>query len=642
MSRPLDAHFRDYTRTHHQPEGARGYIIENGHQASLSDKDAILNEWDEQEPLDLASTGRQTRPLPPRIDFQPAGRKYFRLDETDRPALRLARQRLMLGAGIYVFACVIVALRLMDLAMFPDENNARHRAARAGSDAPLRADIVDRNGVLLATQLRTASVYADPHDIIDPEEVTAKLGNVIPELDREKLLAQLTSDRRFVWIKRNISPAEQAAIFKLGLPGINFQNEERRVYPQGNLTSHIIGAASIDNIGVAGIEKTRDDDLKTRREPLKLSIDIRMQHIMRRELAAQVVKHRALGGAGIIMDAHTGELLSMVSLPDYDPTDIGGASEEARFNRNTLGVYEMGSTFKIFTSALALDKGIVTFNDKFDAAHPIHVGRFTISDFHPENRALTVPEIFMYSSNIGTVHIAEATGRENQQTFLTSLGFTRKAPLELPDLGEPLVPNPWRDINMMTVSYGHGMAISPIHLTRAVSAIVNGGTLPTPTLLHRDDNTTEQDPRIISEKTSKLMRKMLRLVVLGGTGTKGEVPGYFVGGKTGTAEKAKSGHYAEKALISSFIGAFPIYDPRYVVMVMLDEPKGDASTYGFATGGWVSAPVVSRVIQEMATLYSIPPADLDDPAIHRALDIQLPGTEKTEKGATLASYATDH
>ena len=582
---------------------------------------------------------RANRPLPPRIDFQPAGSKYFHVDDTDRPAVRLARQRLMVGAGLYLLACCVIALRLMDLAMFPEETGSiRHRAS-AGSVEPLRADIVDRNGVLLATQLRTASIYADPKTVHDPEDTADKIISIIPEIDRERLVTQLTSDRRFVWLKRNITPAQQALIHKMGLPGISFQTEERRVYPQGSLTSHIIGAASIDNQGLAGIEKTQDDDLKTRRDPLKLTLDIRLQHVMRRELTAQVVKHRALGAAGMVMDAKTGEIISMVSLPDYDPADIGAASEEARFNRNTLGVYEMGSTFKIFTTALALDRGVVDFSDGYDASQPIRVGRFTISDFHPQGRWLSVPEIFMYSSNIGTVHMAMATGRENQQAFLSQMGMTHRASLELPDMGDPLVPNPWRDVNMMTVSYGHGMAVSPLHLVRGVAAVVNGGTLPKPTLIKTNHSADIQGQRVISEKTSQQMRRLLRLVVQGGTGAKADVPGYFVGGKTGTAEKNKNGRYAEKSLMSSFIGAFPINDPRYVVMVMMDEPKGDASTFGYATGGWVAAPVVSKIVQEMATLYGIPPAEIDDPMIHRALDIQL---ETPEKGPTLASFASDH
>lgn len=634
MSRSLDHHFRDYARAHHQ-NGAP--IIEDAVQGAVGED--ALSAWDNQEPLDLASTGRPSRPLPLRVDFQPAGSKYFRVDDTDRPAVRRARGRLYFGAAVYLVGCVVIALRLMNLAMFPDENVGQNHLASKAHGGLVRADIVDRNGVLLATQLRTASMYADPHSIQDPEDVADKLLTVMPNLDRERLVSQLTSDRRFIWLKRNISPAEQAAIFKMGIPGVHFQTEERRIYPQGNLTSHIIGATNIDNQGLAGIEKTQDDDLKTRRDPLKLTLDIRLQHVMRRELAAQVVKHRALGAAGMIMDVKTGEILSMVSLPDYDPTNIGAASEEARFNRNTLGVYEMGSTFKIFTTALALDKNVVGFSDGYDARQPIKVGRFTISDFHPENRWLSVPEIFMYSSNIGTVHMAMATGREQQQAFMNALGMTHRASVELPDRGDPLVPNPWRDVNMMTVSYGHGMAVSPLHLMRGVAAMVNGGTLPQPTLVKREGAEIEPGQRVISEKTSKLMRKLLRLVVVGGTGSKAEVPGYYVGGKTGTAEKAKNGRYAEKALMSSFVGAFPMQNPRYVLMVMMDEPKGDASTYGYATGGWVSAPVVSRVIQEMATLYGIPPADLDDPHIQNALAIQLP---QKEKGPTLASFGTDH
>ncbi len=370
-----------------------------------------------------------------------------------------------------------------------------------------------------------------------------------------------------------------------------------------------MGFTGVDNLGLAGIEQSLDDTLRSSATPLALSLDVRIQHILAEELAASMREFRAIGAAGMVLDARTGEIVAMMSLPSFDPSRPGTADDEARFNRASLGVYEMGSVFKIFTTALALDRRVVTLDDGYDVRHPIKVSRFTIRDFKPKGPWLSVPEIFIYSSNIGTVHMAMDAGTKAQQEFLNDLGFLSAPALELPEVGQPMVPSPWREINTMTISYGHGLAVSPLQLMSAVAAIVNGGVLRPATLLKRSNGDTVRGKRVIKSETSQQMRQLMRLVVTDGTGRKANSEGYLVGGKTGTADKLSGRRYSNNARIASFVGAFPMDDPRYVVFAMIDEPKGNKSTHGYATGGWVAAPVVSRLVGRMGPLMGLQPAD---------------------------------
>jgi cell division protein FtsI (penicillin-binding protein 3) len=422
----------------------------------------------------------------------------------------------------------------------------------------------------------------------------------------------------------------------LGIPGLHFQREERRVYPQGSLTSHIVGFAGTDSVGLGGLEKQFDGMLRDGAQPLKLSLDVRIQHILREEIGRQMVKFDGIGGAGVMLDANTGEVIAMVSLPDFDPNLTGTAAEDARFNRATLGVYEMGSTFKIFNTALALDSGSATMKSGYDATNPIRIARFTINDYHAKRRWLSVPEIFMYSSNIGSVKMALDFGSDAQRGFMDKLGFLAPVSVELPERGTPMAPSPWRQINTMTIAFGHGIAVSPLHLASGVASIVNGGTRWPVTVLKRDPAVRAVGKQVISKRTSKQMRQLLRLVVENGTGRKAAAEGYLVGGKTGTAEKpGKSGAYARKALLSSFVAAFPIHDPRYVVLVMIDEPKGNKESHGYATGGWVAAPAVRRIVSRSAPLLGLFPMDEESPEIRQVLNIELP----LEKGRKrLASF----
>ncbi len=545
-------------------------------------------------------------------------------ENAQKKALDVARTRLLVGSTLMTAAFLIIGLRLVDVTVFSDTSPSHQTATRTVETVKRmeRADIVDRNGVLLATNLTTASLYANPEKIPDPQGAARALVNVLPELSEAEVALQLSAEKEFVWLSRNLTPRQQFEVNRLGFPGFDFRHEQRRVYPQGRLGAHVVGFTSIDNDGLAGIEKSFDDALTNRAEPVALSIDVRVQQIMRRELSVQIEKFKAIGGSGIVLDVRTGEIVSLVSLPDFDPNEANKVSDDERFNRTTLGVYELGSIFKIFNHAIALETGAARLNSHYDARKPIRVARFRISDFHPENRWLTVPEIFMYSSNIGSAKMAIDIGSTAQRKFLTELGMLRRSSVELPEQARPIYPATWREINTMTISYGHGIAVSPLHAASAVAAVINGGVLYPATLIRRGD-TPPEGKRVFSPQTSEKMRRLLRLVVENGTGRNAGSPGYLVGGKTGTAEKQVGGRYKRDALISSFIGVFPMNAPRYVVMVHLDEPKGIKETHGFATGGWTAAPVVGRVVSQIAPLFGIAPVDESSPAIRRALTVNV-------------------
>jgi cell division protein FtsI (penicillin-binding protein 3) len=528
----------------------------------------------------------------------------IRLEGAHVRVLETARNRLLVTGTVFALAFLIVAGRLIDLTVFDQTGDAR-LAEGAVPDTTGRGAIVDRNGVILATSLPTASLYADSHEIMDPRAAADSLMTVLPDFDRERLVERL-SEGRFVWIRRNLSPNEQYAVNRLGIPGLHFEIEERRVYPHDRAAAHVLGLTDVDGRGIAGVEKTFDRDLSAGKT-LQLSMDIRVQDMLRQEMAAAVSEYRAIGGAGVVLDVHTGEVLAMVSLPDFDPNTPGEDSVDVRFNRAAKGVYEMGSTFKLFTVAMALDSGTTTLRGGYDASKPLRVARYTIRDFHAENRWLSVPEILVHSSNIGAAQMALDVGGPAQRRYLGRLGLLTRANVELPESGKPLTPHPWRDINTMTVGFGHGIAVSPLQLATAVAAVVNGGLWRPATVLARDGSATPAGERVFSAKTSAQLRGLMRLVVRYGTGKKADVPGYLVGGKTGTAEKLVAGRYSRDARIASFVGAFPIDAPRYVVLAMLDEPKGNESTLNYATGGWIAAPVVGRLVSRMAPLLGIAP-----------------------------------
>jgi cell division protein FtsI (penicillin-binding protein 3) len=564
-------------------------------------------------------------PCKPR-HFKPPPCAPVALDEPAQQTLEIGRTRLLVTAGLFAVAFAVIALRLVDVTLVKPTGETRlARNHVAGKVEASRADIVDRNGVLLATTLASPSLFANPKQILDAREATKKLIGVLPDLSEAEVLAKLTSDRSFVWLKRHLTPRQQFEVNRLGVPGFAFEREERRVYPDGNLVAHVLGYSGIDNKGLAGIERGFDDILKERKEPLQLSIDLRLQHILHEELTRGVQDFTALGGAGIVMDVRSGEVLALVSLPDFDPNKSSTATPETTFNRVTLGTYEMGSIFKTFTAAMALDAHTTTLAGSYDASHPITVGRFVIHDYHNMHRWLSVPEIFEYSSNIGAARMAMDAGSDRFKEFLGRLGLLRAPAFEIPEIGAPTVPSPWREVSTMTIAFGHGISVSPLQVAIAASAVVNGGILHQATLVKPPQGYVPAGQQVMSARTSEDMRRLMRLVVEQGTGKDAAAPGYLVGGKTGTAEKVSGKGYAHKALLSSFLGAFPINNPRYLVLAIIDEPHGNAKSHGFATGGWTAAPVVGRSVARMAPLLGVDPVDESAPEIRRALVIDTPG-----------------
>ncbi|MDT7950586.1 MAG: penicillin-binding protein 2 [Acetobacteraceae bacterium] len=499
--------------------------------------------------------------------------------------------------------------------------------AEPAHDAPHpRATITDRNGEILAVSLPTAGVYANPKEMMDPDDVAAKLKSVLPSLDLATVSARLHSDKQFAWIARGISPRQQLAINNLGIPGIYFQPTERRRYPQGRVAAQVLGGVDVDGKGVAGVERYFEQRLHDDAEPLRLSLDVRVQAVVRDELAKSMEEFHAIGACGIVMDVRTGEVIAMVSLPDYDANKFGTATPEERFNRAVTGMYEPGSTFKLQTAAMTLDSGVGHLWSTYDAAHNIKIGRFTISDFEGKHRVLTLPEVIAYSSNLGAAHMAQAMGAERQRAWLQAMGMFKRVGIELPEQGQPIVQPAanWKDVVTMTVGFGHGIAVSPLHVVRGTAAIANGGIVLRPTILAPEpDMAARSGTQVMAHGTSDTMRKLMRLVVTDGYGKPADVPGYFVGGKTGTAEK-NSGHgYKKHSNISAFMSVFPMNAPKYAVYFMLDEPKGNASTGGFSTAGAVSAPGAGRVIARIAPMLGLMPETTNAAAIQATLSMPL-------------------
>lgn len=543
-------------------------------------------------------------------------RNAIRIDGERSSALVLARGRLVLMRVCFILAYMIFAIRAFDLAVIQGrtvtaDNGVRVDLAQQAHENAVgrRGDIVDRNGVLLATTLRTASLFADPRLISDPAKAAAGLAKIFPDLSYGEILQKLQGDKRFVWIRRNLSPEQQYGVLELGEPGLDFRYAYQRFYPQGSLGGHLVGYGDVDGHGLAGVERSFDNYLNEG-SALRLSLDVRLQHVLRREIAAVMDEFSAIGGAGVIMDVTNGDILAGVSLPDFNPHRAGAAVPDEIFNRLTLGAYEMGSVFKIFSTAAFFEKHDVGMNTTFDAREPIRVGRFTINDYHAQDRVMTIPEVFMYSSNIGSALMGQAVGTKNMQDFYRDLGLTLPLDFEIREVTRPILPSPWREVNTLTASYGHGVATTPIQTVAAVSSVVNGGYFVKPRLVleEQESKAAPADVRVVSEKTSRNMRQLLRLVVTEGTGANADVPGYRVGGKTGTAEKLVNGRYDGKKKISSFVGVFPMENPRYAVFIMVDEPRGTKRTYGYATGGWVAAPAAARTIASMVSILGLPSA----------------------------------
>ena len=488
-----------------------------------------------------------------------------------------------------------------------------------------RSNIVDRNGRILATNLTTHSLYAQPPIMIDSERAAAGLAEIFPDLDEVKLREQFSGERKFLWIKRRISPEQQQAVHDIGDPGLLFGPREMRLYPNGALASHVLGGAgfgregvhSAEIVGVAGVEKSFDEFLRDPAQngrPLELSIDLSIQATVEQVLDGGMKLMNAKGATAVLMDAHTGELISLASLPDFDPNNrpapptSGDASDSPLFNRAVQGLYELGSTFKIFTVAQAIEEGMVNTGTVIDTKGPLQWGPHRIRDFRNYGDSLSVEEVLVKSSNIGTARIAQMMGVPRQQAFLNTLGFFEPTQLELIEApgAKPLLPPNWSEISLMTISYGHGLSASPTHLAAAYASLLNGGTRVEPTLLKQ--HVTEPGARIISERTSAIARDLLRDVVTEGTASLGEVPGYAVGGKTGTADKPRhTGGYYDDRVIATFASVFPAHDPKYVLVVTLDEPVETSGEEPRRTAGWTAVPVAAEIIRRTAPLLGLAP-----------------------------------
>ena len=483
-----------------------------------------------------------------------------------------------------------------------------------------RPDITDRHGTTLATDIPVSSLYADPAKMIDLDEAIELLTGALPELKAADLRRKLSNrKRRFVWIKREVSPAERELVHNMGIPGIGFRSETRRIYPMGNLAAHVLGAVDLDSHGIAGLEKFLDDQgalytaslAETTRAaslPAQTSIDLRVQHAVTDELRKAVAKFKAEAAAGIILDAFTGEVLAMASLPDFSPNNPADALKPDNVNRVTAGVFELGSVIKAVTFAMAFDAGTATLKSSYDARYPLVIGRARINDFRAKKRILTVPEIFVYSSNIGTGRMALEVGEQAHQDFLRKMGLFDRLRTELPEAAKPLLPARWGKLVTVTASFGHGFAVQPLQGAMVTAALINGGKLIPPTLLKRDEETANAlATQVIKPSTSEKMRYLFRLNVAEGTAGKAEVPGFRVGGKTGTAEKVVNGRYSKTKLLTSFIGAFPMDNPRYVMLIAIDEPKPLPETFGFATSGWNAVPTTGNIVARIAPLLGVAP-----------------------------------
>ncbi|WP_022696466.1 peptidoglycan D,D-transpeptidase FtsI family protein [Euryhalocaulis caribicus] len=553
-------------------------------------------------------------PLTERTAVHTARRVALRDEE--KTAIEAGRGRIAAVGLAFALGFVMLGLRAADLALLDKPAQAVAAVAEAESaKRGGRADIVDRNGEILATTLDTHSLYADPRKVWDAGETAKALVTVLPELNEARTAERLRERRAFVWIARNLTPTQRQAVFSLGLPGVGFIREPKRVYPRTRLASHVLGFTDIDGEGSSGLELGLESDLREygeRGRPMPVSIDMRVQFALADELRAAQAEFSALAAAGVVMDVKTGEVLAMASLPDFDPNRPTDSDPDARRNRAASSLYEMGSTFKAFTVAMALEDGVADLESGYDASKPIKVGNHVIHDYHAENRWLTVSEIFTHSSNIGSSKMALEVGADRQRAFLEGLGLLTRPAGELPEIADPLVPQHWGEATTATVSFGHGVAVTPLATASAFASIANGGKYVQPTFkVHPPGRELPEGKRIMSATTSQNVLDLMRQVVTEGTGRKAEAPGYQVAGKTGTAEKPKNGGYSRKDLISSFAAIFPHDEPRYVVLVLLDEPRGTPETFGYATAGWTAAPTAGKVVSRIAPMLGVDRANPD-------------------------------
>ncbi|MGB7288212.1 MAG: penicillin-binding protein 2 [Salaquimonas sp.] len=556
----------------------------------------------------------------PSPESSPAQREHsgkFKMQGARKIANSQAQSRITLAMVMICAVYGVISARLIYFAsMEPSQSN--YRALVDSTITARRPDLVDRNGRTLGTDINTASLYAEPRRIVDVDEAVEQLATVLPGIDSEQIYRRLSSKAGFVWLRRELTPGQQNRILELGIPGIGFRRETRRFYPNGSIASHLVGHVNIDNVGIAGSEKVIDDrslkDLRAagfgsveKTEPVSLSMDIRVQAIVHDELQMAMERYNAIAAGAVVLDVHTGEVIAMSSLPDYDSNNPVEALEPDRLNRMSAGLYEMGSTFKAFTTAMALDSGLVSMRSRFDARNPLRIAGFTINDFHGKKRILSVPEVFIYSSNIGTAKMADVVGLEGHRDFLHKIGLLDKMEFELSETATPVVPKDWKKINSVTISYGHGVTTTPLQTAMAGAALINGGKLIQPTAFKRSREEADLIAKqVIKPSTSDAMRYLFRLNVEKGSGRRADVDGYWVGGKTGTAEKVVNGRYSTEKRFNAFLAAFPIDDPKYIVLTIVDEPKPEGDSR-YATAGMNAAPMVSNIIRRSAPILGIEP-----------------------------------
>lgn len=535
-----------------------------------------------------------------------------------RTRIDKSTHRIRIVAFGFVALYGVIGGKLVYLGMKPEPQTLRRAASEAASAA--RPDILDRNGEVLAADVKTVSIFAEPRRIIDKDEAVEFLTAVLPGLNANDLRERLGSRRGFVWVKRAVSPAEQQEVFRLGLPGIKFVPENKRVYPNGPIAAHVLGATNVDNQGIAGIEKYIDNqglgDLKgagfsmtaADLSPLQLAIDLKTTHALRDELVKGVEKFKAKAGAAAIMDVNTGEIIALASYPDFDPNIPADALDPNRINRMSVGVFEMGSTFKALTLAMGLESNKYNLRSSVDARGALRYGRHKIGDYHAQNRFLSYPEVFTFSSNIATAKIAMGVGVEGHKAFLRKMGQLDRMRTELPESAEPMVPKRWSELSTMTIAFGHGLAVAPLQAMMAVAALSNGGYLITPTFLKRSEEDAKKDaPRVIRPETSEAMRYLMRLNAETGSAKNIDIKGYFAGGKTGTAEKAINGHYVKDRVFTTFTAVFPSDKPKYLYLTVMDEPQPLPETHGYRTAAWNAGSVTGKIMERTGPLLGAPP-----------------------------------